>query len=138
MSKEIQDLLKYSSSEIKGDKALYSEFVRLYLLNGGKESDCKSCNFQSTYSRWKRKYTQPIKPHIMGNGKKTFKLHDESFLAHVLEESWVFSNKSDDETALRWINQFEGKYKEVRESKFSKLPEVVEAPKKRRKKTSKK
>jgi len=126
---EITELLKNSATKIKGNKALFSDFVRLYVVNGGNPKSCMGCNFSSVYQRWKSQLSKPkIKP-FMGTGKRTFKLKNDNKTYPILGESFVFSKNHSDEEAIYWINHPSGDV-EKRKLEFLILPEDLRGDKK--------
>lgn len=121
----VEELLKYSASEIKGDRALFSEFVKLYIAQGGSKGDCMSCNFSKTYTSWKRKLIRK-KPVKMANKKNTFTLKDPNRKYYIQNEGAVLNENSTDDVAFLFLNQFDKKYYKERSLVFSKLPKEQE------------
>lgn len=132
---EIKELLKHSAPKIKGNKALFSDFIRLYVANGGSPNACMGCNFNTTYNKWKRDIIKPKKVIEMSN--KTFKLKNENKTYPILRESFVFSKHASDEEAIYWINHPSGDA-EKRKLEFSKLPNALLEEKKEVKSEQKK
>lgn len=120
----VEELLKYPISEIRGDKSLFSDFVKLYIEQGGKQSDCFGCNLSSTYNKWKRKVSIPTKLKTMSKTKNTFTLIDPKRKYYIQNEGSVLNENSTDEVALLFLNQFDKKYYDVRSKVFKTLPKI--------------
>lgn len=119
----ISTLLVNNPEKIKTNRELFTEFIELHTLTGGKKQDCYGCTFSTTFNRMKNvigskrpKNTQNVM------SENTFKLKNVKFTAYIRFKAEVINKDSSDELALFWINQFNGKYKEEREAKFEILP----------------
>lgn len=120
----IFELIKYSANDVKTNKHLFAEFLRLYEEENGKKPNCASCVFASTFNKWKFKHTLKNKTKKMGSQKQnTFKLKIETAIYRVPFSTTVITKDSTDKDVLDYIDQDKGRYKDAREKIFLKLPE---------------
>lgn len=123
-----QELIKYSANEVKSNKALFAAFVSLYVSSGGRQSDCFSCKFSSTFARWKNEGNQNenLITRNMKPVKNTFELTPKAKKQTIYMPMMgaLLTEYTSDELALEYLNQNKGKNYEQRSKLFSKLPEA--------------
>ena len=123
------DLIKYSVKDVKINKTLFAEYLRIYEDEFGHKPACGSCSFANTFNQWK-KTPIIIKLKTMST-KNTFKLKNENKRFRLPENpTLVLGKTSTDEVALLYINGEKGKFKEEREFIFKVLPKVEVVEKK--------